>query len=215
MGHSLVYGLWHSINMRGAKGLAVRLKSGKVLIGSQRSGLWINLSNNFHKKQHKPFDSFICEEIEFTHKVPDWCQNPGHAGQRVAPGVTTKSLDALAETFIRDHQAKPGFLGLYGCPSTLLTSVNDAVVHGLPTDQPLKEGDIVAIDCGVLQNGFYGDHAYTFEVGEVAPEVKKLLEVTKESSKGIRPLMWVIALATDLRSNNIVNPTAMVWYAIG
>ena len=110
----------------------------------------------------------------------------GMLAKEIAPGVTTKSLDALAETFIRDHQAKPGFLGLYGCPSTLLTSVNEAVVHGLPTDQPLKEGDIVAIDCGVLQNGFYGDHAYTFEVGEVGAEVKKLLEVTKESLyKGI------------------------------
>ncbi|GLB52200.1 methionine aminopeptidase [Neptunitalea chrysea] len=105
------------------------------------------------------------------------------------PGVTTSKLDELAETFIRDHGALPGFKGLYDCPSTLLTSVNEAVVHGLPTDVPLEEGDIISIDCGALKNEFYGDHAYTFEIGEVAPETKKLLEVTKESLyRGIREL---------------------------
>ncbi|UOB18346.1 type I methionyl aminopeptidase [Abyssalbus ytuae] len=105
----------------------------------------------------------------------------GMLAQEVKPGVTTKQLDKLAEQFIRDNGAEPGFLGLYGCPSTLLTSTNEAVVHGLPTDEPLKEGDIVSIDCGALKNEFYGDHAYTFEIGEVSPETKKLLEVTKES----------------------------------
>jgi methionyl aminopeptidase len=75
----------------------------------------------------------------------------------------------------------PGFLGLYGCPSTLLTSVNEQVVHGLPTNRPIEEGDVVSVDCGVLKNQFYGDHAYTFEVGEVAAETKKLLSITKES----------------------------------
>lgn len=105
----------------------------------------------------------------------------GMLATEVKPGVSTKHLDKLAETFIRDHGAKPGFLGLYGCPSTLLTSVNEAVVHGLPTDKPLEEGDIVSIDCGALMNDFYGDHAYTFEIGEVSPETKKLLQVTKES----------------------------------
>lgn len=101
----------------------------------------------------------------------------------IQPGVTTQSLDKMAEEFILDNGAKPGFKGLYGCPSTLLCSVNDAVVHGLPTDKPLKNGDIVSVDCGVFMNGFYGDVAYTFEVGEVSPEVKKLLEVTKECLK--------------------------------
>lgn len=101
----------------------------------------------------------------------------------IQPGVTTRSLDKMAEEFILDNGAKPGFKGLYGCPSTLLCSVNDAVVHGLPTDKPLKNGDIVSVDCGVFMNGFYGDVAYTFEVGEVSPEVKKLLEVTKECLK--------------------------------
>ncbi|NND62395.1 MAG: type I methionyl aminopeptidase [Flavobacteriaceae bacterium] len=113
----------------------------------------------------------------------------GMLAKEVKPGVTTNHLDKIAEEFIRDQDAVPGFLGLYGCPSTLLTSVNEAVVHGLPTDVPLKEGDIVAIDCGAVKNEFYGDHAYTFEVGEVDPEVKKLLEVTKESLYvGIREL---------------------------
>lgn len=101
----------------------------------------------------------------------------------IQPGVTTQSLDKMAEEFILDNGAKPGFKGLYGCPSTLLCSVNYAVVHGLPTDKPLENGDIVSVDCGVFMNGFYGDVAYTFEVGEVSPEVKKLLEVTKECLK--------------------------------
>ena len=97
------------------------------------------------------------------------------------PGVTTNYLDKIAEEFIRDNGAIPGFKGLYDCPSTLLCSVNDAVVHGLPSDRPLESGDIVSVDCGVLMNEFYGDSAYTFEIGEVSEEIKKLLEVTKES----------------------------------
>lgn len=100
--------------------------------------------------------------------------------RHIAPGVTTEKLDALAEEFIRDHGAVPGFKGLYGCPSTLLTSVNEQVVHGLPGKVPLKDGDIVSVDCGVLMNEFYGDSAYTFCVGEVAQETLKLLTVTRE-----------------------------------
>lgn len=96
------------------------------------------------------------------------------------PGVATRHLDELAETFIRDHGAVPGFKGLYGCPSTLLISVNDQVVHGLPGSRELRDGDIASIDCGVLMNGFYGDSAYTFAIGEVDEAVKELLEVTKE-----------------------------------
>lgn len=98
----------------------------------------------------------------------------------IEPGATTASFDKVAEEFIRDQGAIPGFLGLYDCPSTLLCSVNEAIVHGLPTDRPLENGDIVSIDCGVLWNDFYGDSAFTFEVGEVEPEVKKLLKVTRE-----------------------------------
>ncbi|GAA0739845.1 type I methionyl aminopeptidase [Gaetbulibacter jejuensis] len=105
----------------------------------------------------------------------------GMLAKEVKAGVTTNQLDKLAEDFIRAQGALPGFKGLYDCPSTLLCSVNEAVVHGLPTDRPLEDGDIVSIDCGALMNEFYGDHAYTFEVGEVDPETKKLIEVTKES----------------------------------
>ena len=110
----------------------------------------------------------------------------GMLAKEVKPGVSTLHLDALAETFIRDHGAEPGFLGLYDFPNTLCMSPNAQVVHGIPNNKPLEEGDIISIDCGALKNGFYGDHAYTFEVGTVSPEVKKLLEVTKASLyKGI------------------------------
>lgn len=105
----------------------------------------------------------------------------GLLAKEVKPGVTTLYLDKLAETFIRDYGGKPGFLGLYDFPNTLCVSPNAQVVHGIPNNKPLQDGDIISIDCGVKMNGFYGDHAYTFEVGEVTPEVKKLLEVTKES----------------------------------
>jgi methionyl aminopeptidase len=104
----------------------------------------------------------------------------GLIASEIRPGITPKYLDEIAEKYIYKQGAKPGFKGLYGCPSTLLTSVNDAVVHGLPTDIPLKEGDIVSIDCGAIFDGYYGDHAFTFEVGVVKPEVKKLLDVTLE-----------------------------------
>lgn len=104
----------------------------------------------------------------------------------IRPGVTTLEMDALAETFIRDHGATPtfkGFPGSYGVdfPGSLCTSVNGCVVHGIPNDKPLQEGDIVSVDCGTYLDGFCGDSAYTFCVGEVAPEVKALLKATKES----------------------------------
>ncbi|EJF54401.1 methionine aminopeptidase, type I [Saprospira grandis DSM 2844] len=104
----------------------------------------------------------------------------GMLASEIKPGVTPKHLDQLAEAFIRDHAGKPGFLGLYGCPSTLLTSVNEQVVHGLPTDRPLENGDIIAVDCGVFMNGFYGDHAYTFPVGDISDERQRLLDTTLE-----------------------------------
>ena len=113
----------------------------------------------------------------------------GMLAKETKEGVTTMQLDKLAEDFIRAQGAIPGFLGLYDCPSTLLCSVNEAVVHGLPTDKPLQSGDIVSIDCGSIMNGFYGDHAYTFEIGEVDAETKKLVQITKESLYiGIREL---------------------------
>lgn len=98
----------------------------------------------------------------------------------IRPGVTTLDLDRIAETCIRDHGAVPGFLGYGGFPNSLCTSVNDQVVHGIPNNTPLESGDIVSVDCGVLKNGFYGDSAYTFAVGEVSEEVAKLLQTTKE-----------------------------------
>lgn len=101
--------------------------------------------------------------------------------KRVMPGITTLELDKIAFEFIKDNGAVPSFLGLYGCPSSLLTSVNDQVVHGLPNNRPLKNGDIVSIDCGVLLDGFHADSAYTYEIGEVTPEIKNLLKTTKES----------------------------------
>jgi len=106
--------------------------------------------------------------------------------KRIAPGVTTLELDRIAEEFIRDQNAIPGFLGYKGYPKTLCTSVNQQVVHGIPSEYVLKEGDIVSVDCGVLYQGYYGDSAYTFAVGEVPERVRLLLKVTKESLyKGI------------------------------
>lgn len=101
--------------------------------------------------------------------------------KHIGPGVTTLVLDKIAEQFIRDNGAVPGFLGYHGYPNTLCISVNDTVVHGIPSKYELREGDIVSVDCGTYYKGFYGDSAYTFEVGEVRPEVKRLLEVTKEA----------------------------------
>lgn len=113
----------------------------------------------------------------------------GMLAKEVKPGVTTLYLDKLAEDFIRSQDAIPGFLGLYDFPNTLCMSPNAQVVHGIPNDKPLQEGDIISIDCGAIKNGFYGDHAYTFPVGEIDPETEKLLQVTKESLYvGIREL---------------------------
>lgn len=97
----------------------------------------------------------------------------------IQPGVTTLKLDIIAETFIRDNLAEPGFKGYGGFPGTLCISVNDQVVHGIPNKSVLKEGDIVSVDCGVLKNGFYGDSAYTFAVGEISEDLRNLMKRTK------------------------------------
>jgi methionyl aminopeptidase len=99
----------------------------------------------------------------------------------IGPGVSTLELDKIAYEFIQDHKAVPAFLNFNGFPNSLCISVNEAVVHGIPGKYELKDGDIVSVDCGVVKNGFYGDSAYTFPIGEVKPEILKLLEVTKES----------------------------------
>ena len=102
-------------------------------------------------------------------------------GALVRPGVTTYELDRRAEEFIRDHGAKPGFKGYKDYPNTLCTSVNSQVVHGIPSKAVvLKDGDIVSVDCGVILNGYYGDSAYTFTVGEIDEATQKLLRVTRE-----------------------------------
>jgi methionyl aminopeptidase len=104
----------------------------------------------------------------------------------IRPGVTTLHLDKMADAFIQDNKAKPSFKGYHGFPFATCISVNDAVVHGFPNNRELQNGDLVSIDIGVFKNGFHGDHAYTFGVGEIGDEVKKLMRVTKESLyKGI------------------------------
>ena len=105
----------------------------------------------------------------------------GMLAKEIKPGISTIKLDSLAESFIRDNNAEPGFLGLYDFPNTLCVSPNDQVVHGIPNEKEIENGDILSIDCGVLKNGYFGDHAYTFEVGEVESDVKQLLAVAKES----------------------------------
>lgn len=102
--------------------------------------------------------------------------------KHVRAGVTTLELDRIAEDFIRSHGAVPGFLGYNGFPNTLCISVNEQVVHGIPSSKVvLKDGDVVSVDCGTFMKGFYGDSAYTFAVGEIDPKVAELLRVTKEA----------------------------------
>ena len=105
----------------------------------------------------------------------------GMLANEIRPGITSLYLDNLAETFILDNLCKPGFKGYNGFPNTLCISINEQVVHGIPNDIPLKDGDIVSIDCGVIKDGFYGDHAYTFKVGNVEKDLENLLEITKKS----------------------------------
>ncbi len=109
-------------------------------------------------------------------------QTLAEVGKNVKEGVSTLQLDRLAEEFIRDNGAVPAFKGYGGFPGTLCTSVNDVIVHGIPSDKVvLSQGDIVSIDCGTIKNGFFGDSAYTFKVGEIEENVSTLLRVTKEA----------------------------------
>ena len=130
------------------------------------------------------------EEIELVKKSALLVSKTlGELKKYIFPGTLPIDLDKIAETFIRDHGGEPGFLGMYGFPNSLCISINEEVVHGIPGNKPLKNGDIISIDCGVLMNEYYGDHAYTFTVGEVKEDIKKLLEITKESLyKGIEKL---------------------------
>ncbi|ACD54153.1 type I methionyl aminopeptidase [Clostridium botulinum] len=101
--------------------------------------------------------------------------------ENIKPGITTAELDRVAEEFITKHGAKPSFKGLYGFPSSLCISVNEQVVHGIPGNYKIKDGDIVSIDCGAFIDGFHGDAARTFPIGEVTNDAKRLIDVTKES----------------------------------
>jgi methionyl aminopeptidase len=122
------------------------------------------------------------EEIELIRESAQIVSKTlGMLASEIKPGVSPLHLDKIAEEFIRDHGAVPGFLGLYDFPNTLCMSLNEAVVHGIPSDIPLEEGDIISIDCGSLKNEFYGDQAFTFAVGEVSQEIKDLLSVTRAS----------------------------------
>ncbi len=125
------------------------------------------------------------EEIELMREAAlSVSKTLGIIAKEIKPGVTSLYLDKIAEEYIRDNGGVPAFKG-YGhkknpFPATLCMSLNASVVHGIPNNKPLEEGDIISVDCGVVKNGFYGDHAYTFGVGEIKPEVQKLLDVTKE-----------------------------------
>lgn len=127
------------------------------------------------------------EEIELLRRSNQLVSKTlAEVAKLIKPGVTTIKLDQRAEEFIRDNGGEPGFLGYKDYPKTLCTSVNSQVVHGIPSSYELKEGDIVSIDCGVLLNGYYGDSAYTFALGNIDDNVKRLVNVTKESLfKGI------------------------------
>ena len=109
-----------------------------------------------------------------------------HVASLIKPGISTLELNDRADEYIRDHGAIPSFKNYQGFPYACCMSVNDAIVHGFPTSDELREGDIVSIDCGAFKNGFHGDSAYTFAIGNISDEVKQLLRVTKESLyKGI------------------------------
>lgn len=122
------------------------------------------------------------EEIELMRESAQLVSKTlGMLAPKIVPGAIPLELDKMAEEFIRDHGGEPGFLGMYGFPNSLCMSPNAQVVHGIPGKDPLKEGDILSVDCGVYMNEFYGDHAYTFAVGEVDADTKRLLTDTKES----------------------------------
>jgi len=122
------------------------------------------------------------EEIELMRESAQLVSKTlGMLAPKIVPGAIPLELDKMAEQFIRDHGGEPGFLGMYGFPNSLCMSPNAQVVHGIPSKDPLKEGDILSVDCGVYMNEFYGDHAYTFAVGEVDADTQRLLADTKES----------------------------------
>ena len=122
------------------------------------------------------------EEVELVRKSSLLvAKTHAEIAKLIKPGISSLELDQIAEEFIRDNGGKPAFKGYNGFPCTLCASPNEVVVHGIPNKEPINDGTILSIDCGVFMNGFYGDSAYTYEVGEVKKEIKMLLKVTKES----------------------------------
>jgi methionyl aminopeptidase len=141
----------------------------------------------------------------------------------IKPGVTTLYLDRIAESFIRDNGATPAFKGYGGFPNALCTSVNDEVVHGIPSEYILKDGDIISVDCGVILNGWYGDSAYTFPVGEINEEVKRLLDYTRASleegvkeavvGKRVGDISWAVQTKAESGGFSVVRE--LVGHGIG
>jgi len=122
------------------------------------------------------------EEIELIRKSCELLSRAlGEVAKKLKPGITGMELDKFAEEFIGDHGGKPSFKGYNRFPNSLCISMNDEVVHGIPTAAAFKEGDVVSLDCGVFMNGYHGDMAYTFGIGKLKPETEQLLRVTKQS----------------------------------
>jgi len=109
------------------------------------------------------------------------CKALAHVGSIIRPGISGAQIDKEAEELIRDNGAIPGFKGYRGFPSTLCISVNEGVVHGIPSKTEFKDKDVVSVDCGTFMNGFFGDSAYTFALGDVDEKVMKLLHITNEA----------------------------------
>ena len=120
--------------------------------------------------------------------------------EHIKPGITTFELDEIAENFIRKNKAIPGFKGLYGFPGTLCVSIDDEVVHGVPSNRSLKEGEIIGIDVGSIYDDFYGDHARTFAVGKISEKKQKLLDITKQSL-----MLGIEEVKTNAKVGNIGN----------
>jgi len=131
----------------------------------------------------------------------------------IEPGISTLKLDQLAEEFIRDHHAIPAFKGYHDFPATLCTSVNEQVVHGIPSNYILKEGDIVSVDCGVFLNNYVGDSAFTFAIGNISKETENLLKATRESLfKGIEKAVHGMRMG-DL-ANAVQNHVEQLGYSV-
>lgn len=147
----------------------------------------------------------------------------GEVAKYIKEGITTKYLDKIAEEFILDNKATSAFKNYNGFPATLCTSINNEVVHGLPSDRFLKDGDIVSIDCGVKYKGYYSDSAYTFPVGNISKEASKLLDVTKESLfigiNNLKKGLYLIDLGTSIQNfveaNDLNVVRSLVGHGIG